>query len=117
MAGRSGGGLAEWTEGANAALVTTTLVPRRVPRGTQPILLLRWGAEAGGQEVVPGLIKAPLRPAPGFSLSRGPEAPWRPMAGEEMCESRPRKAKPGGGAWAGTVQREPESFPLVPPRT
>ena len=68
FAGCGGGGrrAGERTEGANAAVVTSTLVLRRVPSGTQPTQLRRGrrrGREAGGGA---GLIKAPRQPPPGF---------------------------------------------------
>lgn len=64
--------------------------------------------------MVPGLIKAPLRPPPGFSLFRGPEAPRRPMAGEEMCERPPPKGEAGRRCLGGDCAARTR---VLPPRS
>ena len=49
--------------------------------------------------MVPRLGSAPLHPPPFyfFFLLLGPEVPGHPIAGEELWEPPPPKAKPGGG--------------------
>lgn len=62
--------------------------------------------EGAAQGAVSSHIRAELRPLPGFFLYGSPRRPGVQLQAMNCGSGRPRKAKPGGGSWAGTVQRE-----------
>lgn len=116
FAARGGGGrrAGEWTEGANAAVVTSTLVLRCVPE-ERSLFSSRGGGPGGGPEgggARPYKDSAP--PSVGFSPLPGREAARRPIAGEELRERPPPKGEARRRLLGGDAAARARALPGTP---